>query len=180
MQYELMYIVPATFTDDDVGRIEGDVKTLLEKQGASLKDAKRLGKFRFTYPIKNVRHGHYFLTQFETEPSSVAKIDEGLRLSSEVLRHLILRAEEAGGDKFDLVQFVEVNIEAKEDKPRRKRDEKPAESKEKASEDIKSGVAALEAKPEEEGNAAKASAALSDEELDKKLSAALEGDAKEA
>lgn len=173
MQYELMYIVPTTFTDEDVGKIEGNVKALLEKYNASIIDTKRLGKFRFAYPIKKQRHGHYILVQVEAEPASIAKIDEGLRISNEVLRHLILRADEAGGDKFELVQFTEINLDNKEDRPRRRREDKPAD--EKAGEEAKVGVSA-EAKTE----TAPEVAALSDEELDKKLKAALEGDVKEA
>jgi small subunit ribosomal protein S6 len=175
MQYELLYIVPTTFTDEDVGTVEGNVKALLEKHGASVTDTARLGKIRFAYPIKKNRHGHYILVNFETEPKNVAKIDESLRISNEVLRHLILRADEAGG-KFDIVQFTEVNVDMKDDRPRRKRDEKPAEDKTKTTEELKSGVAAIESKGEKPVDAP----ALSDEELDKKLNAALEGDSKEA
>lgn len=174
MQYELLYIVPTTFTDEDVGTVEGNVKALLEKHGASVTDTKRLGKFRFAYPLKKQRHGHYVLVQIETEPKTVAKIDESLRISNEVLRHLILRADEAGGEKFDLVQFAEVNTDLKDDRPRRRRDEKPADEK-KVEEETKAGVAAIESKEEKAPEKA-----LSEEELDKKLNAALEGDAKEA
>ena len=173
MQYELMYIVPTSFTDDDVAKVEGNVKALLEKQGATVTDTTRLGKFRFAYPIKKQRHGNYVLVHFETEPTSVAKIDELLRISDEVLRHLILRADEAGGNKFEIVQFTEVNIDMKDDRPRRRREEKPEEGAAKA-DDAKASTGEGEEKKSEEAPK------LTDEELDKKLNAALEGDAKEA
>jgi small subunit ribosomal protein S6 len=179
MQYELLYIVPTTYTDEDVGTVEGNVKALLEKYGASVIETKRLGKFRFAYPIKKQRHGHYVLVRLETEPKTVAKIDEGLRISNEVLRHLILRADEVGGEKFDIVQFTEVNVDMKDDRPRRRREEKSGEEKAKSTEELKTGVAAIEGK-EEKSEVAPTEVALSDEELDKKLNAALEGDAKEA
>lgn len=173
MQYELMYIVPTSFTDEDVSRIEGNVKGLIEKHSASLLETKRLGKFKFAYPIDKQRHGTYILAQFESEPANIAKLDESLRISNEILRHLILRADEAGGDKFEIVQFMEVNIDNKEDKPRRRREEKD----DKVVVDDKAGVAVLE---KSEVAADEAPVVLSDEELDKKLNAALEGDAKEA
>lgn len=176
MQYELLYIVPTTYTDEDVGTVEGNVKALLEKYGASVIETKRLGKFRFAYPIKKQRHGHYVLVRLETEPKTVAKIDEGLRISNEVLRHLLLRADEVGGEKFDIVQFTEVNVDMKDDRPRRRREEKSGEEKAKSTEELKTGVAAIENKE----TTPSTDAALSEEELDKKLNAALEGDAKEA
>ncbi|MCI0479408.1 30S ribosomal protein S6 [Candidatus Uhrbacteria bacterium] len=180
MQYELLYIVSSSYTDEDVGKVEGNVKALIEKVGARLVEAKRLGKFKFAYPIRKQRHGHYVLAYVEMEPAAVAKLDEALRMSNDVLRHLILRADEAGGDKFDLVQFTEVNLDLKDDRPRRRREEATPDDKAKAAEDIKSGVAAIESTEAGVEKPAEEKPALSDEELDKKLAEALESDTKDA
>lgn len=171
--YELLYIISASFTDDEMGAVEGRVKTLLEKYGATVNVTTRLGKFRFAYPIKHQRHGHYVQVRFSADTQAMRQVDEALRISPDVLRHLILRADEAGGDKFDLVQFAEVNIDAKAEQrdDRRRRDDR---GDDKAKADIKSGVAALEGGLKEE--AAKADAnepAISAEELEKKIDTAL-------
>lgn len=176
MQYELLYIVPTTFTDEDVGKIEGTVKGLLEKYGATISETIRLGKFRLAYPIKKVRHGHYILVKVETEPANVAKVDEALRLSNDVLRHLLLRADEVGGDKFELIQFTEVNVDTKDERPRRKRE---GEVEKKVGDELKEGVAAIESKEKSAEEKKEPALGISDEELDKKLTAALEDDAKE-
>ncbi|MBU1907892.1 hypothetical protein KKF59_02050, partial [Patescibacteria group bacterium] len=126
---------------------------------------------------------HYILVMFKAEPGQVCKIDESLRLANDVLRHLILRAEEAGGKKFNLVQFTEVNLEAKDEQRglRRERTGKTKEDQQKSSEEIKSGVAVLEQKADEENGEEKveeeAPAVISDEELDKKLDAVLREEA---
>jgi small subunit ribosomal protein S6 len=175
-QYELLYIIPATFTDEDVGRIEGTVGALLEKNGATIDTTTRLGKFKLAYPIKKVRHGHYMLVRLSTDGSNVKAIDEALRISSDVLRHLILRTDEAGGDKFDLVQFTEVNLDAKdEERKTRRRDEKPVDGKT----EVAPGVAAVEgAKEEETAEKAPAAAAeITPEELEKKIDAAIQDNA---
>lgn len=167
-EYELLYIIPATYTDEEIGTVEGSVKALLEKNGATILSTSRLGKFRFAYPIKHLRHGQYVLVKFSAESRSLGAIETALRIAPEVLRHLTLSAEEAGGDKFELVQFTEVNIDAKEDRPRRRREEPGRET---SRADIKSGVAALEGAKEE----VKAPAAeISGEELEKKIESALE------
>lgn len=171
MQYELLYIVSASVADDDIGTAETNVRALLEKNGATIVTSARLGKFRFAYPIRKSRYGNYILVNFTAEPASLAKLEEALRLSNDVLRHLILRADEAGGEKFEMVQFAEINLEAKEERPRPRRD-RPTEDAAKKAEDIKSGVAALEEKSETPP-AADAAAAITDEELEKKLDAAL-------
>jgi len=177
-RYELLYIIPATLTDEDVGTAETAVKAVLEKNGAAIESTTRLGKFRLTYPIKKVRHGHYVLVYFTCERAIVGKIDQTLRITPEVLRHLTLRADEAGGEKFDLVQFVEVNVEAaKEAKEARRR-----EKSDKAAEDLKNGVVATEGAEEKpaaatEEKSDEAKPALSDEEIDKKINAALQDNA---
>lgn len=160
MQYELLYIVPTSFTDEDVGQVESNVKALLEKYGATVDETKRLGKFRLAYPIDKVRHGHYVLVMLTTEPANVSKVDTALRLSNDILRHLLLRADEAGGGKFDLIQFVEVNIEGKEDRPRRKREDGVMEPRK--VDEVKADEVKLEIKP-----------VLTDEELDKKIDAVI-------
>ncbi len=163
-EYELLYIIPATFTDDEIGTVEGTVKALLEKNGASITKSDRLGKLRFAYPIKNVRHGHYILIRLNADTQAVKAIDMSLRISSEVLRHLIVKADEVGDGKFDMIQFVEVNLDNKEDRPRKRSSSETSEKKE-----MHSGVAALEAgleTPEKE-------VALTDEEVDKKIESAL-------
>jgi small subunit ribosomal protein S6 len=133
-RYELLYIIPTSFTDDEVGGVETKVAALLTKVGATAESTQRLGKLRFAYPIKDQRHGHYVLVMLTADPSAVAKLDELLRITPEVLRYMILSAEEAGSDsKYELVQFVEVDLNNKEDRPRRRPDavkegDKPAEA----------------------------------------------------
>lgn len=127
-RYELLYIIPTSFTDDEVGTIENKVSALLTKYQATVESTRRLGKFRLAYAINHQRHGHYVMVIFTAEPAAMAKIDENLRIMTEPLRHLITRLEEEGEQKFDLVQFVEVNVDNKEDR-RRKSDKKDGEGK---------------------------------------------------
>ncbi len=120
-RYELLYIISATFTDEEAGEIETRVAGLITKVGATAEATTRLGKLRFAYPIKDQRHGYYVQVMISAEPAAVAKLDMQLRITPEVLRHLILSAEEAGSEsKYELVQFAEVDINLKEDRPRRR------------------------------------------------------------
>jgi len=169
-EYELLYIIPATYTDEEIGTVEGTVKALLEKNGASILSANRLGKFRFAYPIKHVRHGHYILVRLNADAQAVASIDMALRIASEVLRHFLLRADEVGGTNFEMVQFMEVNIDVKDAHLRRRASTSDTQ---KNSEDLKSGVAALEKGLDENKESPKENVQLSDEELEKKIESAL-------
>jgi ribosomal protein S6 len=172
-EYELMYIVPTSFTEEELGTIESHVAELIAKHGGTLARTSRLGKLRFAYPIHHERFGHYVLARFSSERPAVAAIEAGLRLNQkEILRHLILDAAEVGDGKYNLVQFQEVTVEGG-DRRRRlppKGDIRP-EDKAREEKEMKEGVAALE-----EGKKAPESdiEALSAEDLEKKIDAALE------
>lgn len=176
IEYELMYIVPTTVTEEGVGAVEANVGAMLAKAGANVLKTVRLGKFRLAYPIRHEQHGHYMLVRFTAEPSAVASVTEALRLAPDrLLRHLILKADEAGEEKFELVQFQEVSVESRDDRARRAARMPKIETadKAKAVQAQKAGVAALE----EAGTAdvpPKETEKLSPEELQKKIDEALE------
>jgi len=174
--YELLYIIPATLTDEEVGQAENEIQALIQRYGGTPKESRRLGKFKLTYLIKKVRHGHYVLVYFEAEPSVVAKVNEALRIHEKVLRHMILRADEAGGNEFSMVQFQEVVVEGgpKDDRARKRRLEG---DKAKVSDDVKAAAELDAPKTEEtkteEAKPAQAADVISSEELDRKIDAAL-------
>ncbi len=169
-RYELLYIIPSTLTDDEVGGVETKVAAVLTKFGAQIESTKRLGKFRFAYPIDRQRHGHYVLVLFVSEASALAKIEENLRITADVLRHLVLRADEAGQDeKYELVQFTEINVDLKDDRAPRRREKAPEDA---PKEETKVGV-------ENKGSEVVLKEEISSEELEKKIETALSEDAKE-
>ncbi len=178
-EYELMYIVPTSYTEEELGTVEQNVAQILEKNGATITKTTRLGKLRFAYPIKHERYGHYVLLRLSAEPASIASIDDGLRLNQkEVLRHILLRGDEVS-EEFNFTQFQEVHVEAMDRRKRPPRAEK-AQDKEKEAQEQKEGVAALEEgtppEPEkkEEAPAAEGIEELSAEDLQKKIDEALE------
>ncbi len=148
--YELLYIIPATVTDTEVGTVETKIAALLTKLGATIEFTKRLGKLKLTYVVEKQRYGHYVAVIFSADASVIAKIEENLRINTEIIRHLLLRTEKTiEAQKFDLIQFIEINVE-EERARRRERAEEAATEKEKPAE-AKEGAAAVEgeAKAEE-------------------------------
>jgi small subunit ribosomal protein S6 len=193
--YELLYIIPATLTDEEVAQTESDIIALIQKYGGEPKESRRLGKYKFAYLIQKIRHGYYVMVYFDTEPENVAKINEALRIHERVVRHLILSKEEAGGEEFNLVQFQEVVVDgsSKDDKSKRKKFEKKNES---TSQDVQA-AAELDKTDDDEKNAENSEveenvkevekieeasedvlSGLSADELDKKIDAALSEEAK--
>lgn len=178
VRYELLYIIPTSFTDDEATQVETKVQGLIAKAGGTVESSRRLGKYRLAYAINNQRHGFYVLTYFTAPSSATAKINELLRITTEVLRHLILRADEAGESKFDLVQFTEVVVETPDRRGRRSKDaSKDKEEKDGEAKDIKDEAAELD------GDKAKDTSEdtkLSEDEVDAKVESALKEDEQQA
>lgn len=164
--YELLYIIPATITDAEVGTVESKINALLTKLGANVEFTKRLGKLKLTYAIKKQRYGHYIAVVLTVDTAAVAKIDENLRINNDILRYLLLRTEKSiEQQKFDLIQFTEINVEEERARRRERAEEASAEKeKEKAAEAA--------------GEAKEATAEVTAADVDKKIDAALSEDTK--
>lgn len=174
-EYELMYIVPTSYTEEELGTVEKNVAQILEKNSATITKATRLGKFRFTYPIKGEQHGHYVLVHFQVEPTGVHGVNEGLRMNQkEILRHIIVDGQEVS-EEYKLIQFQEVAVDGGDRRRREKKEEKEekAEVSEEAEKTQKEGVAALEGTEGEAVAAKEGIETLSEEDLQKKIDAAL-------
>lgn len=88
--YELLYIIPSSFTDAEVEEIIKKIETLLNQHSASILRHESLGKIRLAYPIGGHKNGTYVLAHFDVEPAEMAALDGKFKVTSEVTRHLIV------------------------------------------------------------------------------------------
>lgn len=142
MQYEMMYIIPATKTEAEVGAVKDEVSALIAKHGTECTRDESLGKRKLAYPIKGIRYGYYVLACFTAETGAVAALDEELRHNNNVLRHMVVKAL-PGAEKaeVDLPEY-EIPETTRRRRPAVKKDapvraKKTEEEVEKAVEDTK-------------------------------------------
>ena len=89
--YELLYIIPNQYTDDEAKKIKEKIDAMLKGFGAVLGLEENMGKKKLAYPIGQVAHGYYFLNEFELEDGSkLNEINNNLRLDKEILRAQII------------------------------------------------------------------------------------------
>ena len=88
--YELLYIIPAKYTEAEVKSIMDKVKGIVEAGSGKVSEMHNLGKRRLAYPVKHVRFGNYVLVWFTADPAVAGKINDVLRLTAEVLRHVVV------------------------------------------------------------------------------------------
>ena len=89
--YELVYIVSPSVTEEDLPTVLDKVSDILKKSGGNITETNKWGRRKLAYPIKKFNEGNYILTKFESETTSVKNIESGLKLSDEILRYLIVK-----------------------------------------------------------------------------------------
>lgn len=165
-EYELLYIVPSQYTDEEIGGIQSTIATLIEGFGGKVLRNENLGKIKLAYTIKKVNHGSYILVHFNAEGAKLAELDRKLRLTDEVLRHMITeRKSDALEKKFEISDYVAPLSEEGRTETRKndKRGSKPA---------AKSAEKIAPPAPADNADESK----MSMEELDQKLDKILDGD----
>lgn len=88
-QYELLYVIPATYAETELQPVMDGVTKELTKLEAKITRNDMVSKLKIAYPIAKTRHGYYVIVDMELEESKVAALDKALRLHSDVIRHQV-------------------------------------------------------------------------------------------
>jgi small subunit ribosomal protein S6 len=89
--YELVYIVSPKITDQELPNVVSKVSDSVGKIGGSVTEVVQWGRKKLAYPVKKFEEGNYVLAKIEMKPEATKELEASLKLSSEVIRHLIIR-----------------------------------------------------------------------------------------
>lgn len=89
--YEVVYIISPEVTDEDVPNTIDKISELVSKSGGNVTEVSQWGRRKLAYPIKRFTEGNYVLAQLELKPSLTKELEANLRLSNDVLRHLLIK-----------------------------------------------------------------------------------------
>ena len=117
--YELLYIVPAIYTESELTGVTNKVGELLKSEGAEIAETKNVGKLKFAYPIKKQTVGYYILVDFKAENEALKKINRALQIDNSILRFLVTKAYKSA-KATKIVEFNKVDPTAK--RPERRRE----------------------------------------------------------
>jgi small subunit ribosomal protein S6 len=92
--YELTFIVSPTGEEDRVQETIERVTRLIASVDGEVGEVQPWGRRRLAYPIQRHRDGYYVTMRLRCRPQATTEIERGLRLTEEILRHLLVRAEE--------------------------------------------------------------------------------------
>ncbi len=93
-EYELVIVLRPEMDEPEVMQIVERVKKLVTENGGTVLKEENWGKRKLAYPIQRVFEGTYVLAQFQAEPDVTQQVDSTLKVSEQVLRHLLLKKEE--------------------------------------------------------------------------------------
>ena len=92
--YELVVILSPEIGDDVVSESLDRLSQTVTSRGGEIVDVNHWGRRRLAYPIRSHFEGNYVISQIKLDPSRVADLEGTLRISEEVLRHMIIQAGE--------------------------------------------------------------------------------------
>ncbi|MBM3182669.1 MAG: 30S ribosomal protein S6 [Chloroflexi bacterium] len=92
--YELVFILSPDVADEEIPNVISRVSDIVNKVGGSVGEIVQWGRKKMAYPIKKFAEGNYMLAKLELKPTSIRELETSLRLSGEVLRHLLIRLDE--------------------------------------------------------------------------------------
>ena len=93
-KYELAVVLNAKLEEDDKTASLEKVKALIERFGGRITNVDDWGKKRLAYEIQKMNEGFYYFIQFDAETTAPAEIESRIRIMDNVIRYLIVRADE--------------------------------------------------------------------------------------
>lgn len=115
--YEMLYIVPNNYSEDEVKPIVENVNKTINKEGGEITYEEAWGKKRLAYPIKHFNHGYYILVEFDILGKKLAKLNDLFRMSPEILRHQIVSKKKLSEEEIKKAkESQKKQIEKKEEK----------------------------------------------------------------
>jgi small subunit ribosomal protein S6 len=91
--YELIVIFRGDLSEEKLTTTVENVKKFITGKGGAVSDAKSWGKRRLAYPIKHSNEGNYILYKFTMKPNLNRELETSLRISEDVLRHLLVKID---------------------------------------------------------------------------------------
>ncbi|MDR0852859.1 MAG: 30S ribosomal protein S6 [Clostridiales Family XIII bacterium] len=93
-RYEILFVIAAALEDDRKEAIIETVKGIISDGGGEVIDVDNQGIKKLAYPILKKNEGHYVLINFNAPTELPKELDRRLRISDDVVRHIIINKDE--------------------------------------------------------------------------------------
>lgn len=93
-KYELALVLSEKIDDDARAALLDRAKEYITRAGGTVTGVDDWGKKPLAYEIQKMTEAYYYFVKFDAEPTAPAKIEENVRIMDNVLRFLVVSAEE--------------------------------------------------------------------------------------
>ena len=92
--YEVMFIVDAGASEDDITRLNETLQQIITDQGGTVTKQENMGRRQLAYPIGHRTEGHYVLFEVDGSGREIAERERRMRVNDQVVRYITVRVDE--------------------------------------------------------------------------------------
>ncbi len=92
--YEVMFIVDAGASEDDITRLNENLQQIITDQGGTVTKQENMGRRQLAYPIGHRTEGHYVLYEVDGSGREIAELERRMRVNDQVIRYITVRVDE--------------------------------------------------------------------------------------
>ncbi len=120
--YEVVFLVHPDQSEQVPAMIER-YKALVENGSGKIHRLEDWGRRQLAYPIQKLVKAHYVLLNIEVEQAVLAELTESFRFNDAVLRHLIMKRDDADTEMSIIMKSKDEKGDKPERGERRRRDD---------------------------------------------------------
>ncbi len=92
-QYELVTILSPQLGEEELPAAVERINNFVVSRGGEISAVDQWGRRRLAYPIERFTEGNYVVTQLTLDATRAAELEANLRISEDVIRHLLVRKD---------------------------------------------------------------------------------------
>ncbi|HQU83021.1 MAG TPA: 30S ribosomal protein S6 [Pyrinomonadaceae bacterium] len=92
--YEVMFIADPATSDENIGKLNEAISSLVESQGGSVVRVDDIGRRKMAYEINKKKEGYYVLFEIEGSGQEIAELERRMRVNDTIIRFMTVRVDE--------------------------------------------------------------------------------------
>ena len=164
--YELTYLIKPELTNDEAQEFNGELTDELKEMGAKLYRMDQPKKRNLAYELKGFTEAYLACIDMDIESEKVKLIEETLKRSDEVIRHMIISKDKL--EEEEEPEEVKAEKEEVEEEEEEKKEEKASEEEVEEDEDVE-GEEEKEEDDDDEDKKSKKDEKVKLNEIDEKI-----------
>ncbi|CCJ34053.1 MULTISPECIES: 30S ribosomal protein S6 [Caloramator] len=92
-RYETLFVIAPNVVEEEIKATIEKIKGVIENGGGVIDNVDEWGKRRLAYEINHFNEGYYVLINFTASPELPKELDRVLRISDNVIRHIVVKLD---------------------------------------------------------------------------------------